>query len=50
MREHSKNWVKYTVVRKFPTGMLWEGAEEKKQKQRTTNARLAYILHVYQAN
>jgi hypothetical protein len=48
MREQSKNWVKYSVVRGFPAGMLWEGMEEKKQKQGTNNARLAYILHVYQ--
>ncbi len=36
------------VVGEFPAGMLWEGMEEKKQKQGTNNARLAYILHVYQ--
>ncbi len=28
--------------------MPWEGAEEKKQTQGTNNARLAYVLHVYQ--
>jgi hypothetical protein len=28
--------------------MPWEGTEEKKQKQGTGNARLAYVLHVYQ--
>ncbi len=50
MKEQSKNWVKYAVVRVFPVGMPWEGTEEKKQKQGTTNARLAYILHMYQAN
>ncbi len=38
----------YTVVRDFPAGMPWEGAEEKKQKQGTNNARLAYVLHVHQ--
>jgi hypothetical protein len=27
--------------------MPWEGAEEKKQKQGTNNARLAYVLHVH---
>jgi hypothetical protein len=48
--EQSKNWVKYMVVSEFPAGMPWEGMEEKKQKQGTTNTRLAYILHVYQAN
>ncbi len=47
-REQSKNWVKYAVVREFPVGMPWKGTEEKKQNQGTTNARLAYILHVYQ--
>jgi hypothetical protein len=35
-------------VRKFPAGMLWEGAEEKKQKQGTNNARLAYVFYIYQ--
>jgi hypothetical protein len=40
-------WLKYAVVREFPAGTLWEGAEEKKQKQGTNNARLAYVLHVY---
>jgi hypothetical protein len=49
-REQSKKWVKCAVIRKFPTGMPWEGTEEKKQKQGTTNTRLAYIWHVYQAN
>jgi hypothetical protein len=28
--------------------MPWEGAEEKKQKQGTNNARLAYVLHVHE--
>ncbi len=28
--------------------MPWEGAEEKKQKQGTNNARLAYILHIHE--
>jgi hypothetical protein len=49
-REQSKNWVKYVVVREFPMGILWEGTEEKKHRQGPTNARLAYILHMYQAN
>jgi hypothetical protein len=39
-REQSRNWVKYAVVREFPVGMPWEGTEEKKQKQGTSNARL----------
>jgi hypothetical protein len=33
-------WLKYAVVREFPAGMPWEGAEEKKQKQVTNKARL----------
>ncbi len=44
----SKKWILYAVVREFPAGMPWEGAEEKKQKQGTNNARLAYVLHVHQ--
>ena len=28
--------------------MPWEGVEEKKQKQGTNNARLAYVLHVHE--
>ncbi len=28
--------------------MPWEGAEEKKQKQGTNNARLAYVLHIHE--
>ncbi len=47
-RSQSKKWITYAVVREFPAGMPWEGAEEKKQKQGTSNARLAYVLHVYQ--
>ncbi len=38
------------MVREFPAGMPWEGAEENKQKQGTSNARLAYVLHVHQPN
>jgi hypothetical protein len=38
----------YAVVREFPAGMPWEGAEEKKQKQGTNSTRLAYVFHVYQ--
>ena len=41
-------WIKYAVVREFPAGMPWEGAEEKRQKQGTNNARLAYVLHVHE--
>ncbi len=40
-------WIKNAVVREFPSGMPWEGVEEKKQKQGTNNARLAYVLHVH---
>ncbi len=47
-REQSKNWIRYTVVKDFPAGIPWEGLEEKKQKQGTSNARLAYMLQVYQ--
>ena len=32
----SKRWISYAVVREFPAGMPWEGAEEKKQKQGTS--------------
>jgi hypothetical protein len=49
-RKKSKNWVKYPVVREFPAGIPWKVTEEKKQKLGATNARLAYILHVYQAD
>jgi hypothetical protein len=43
-----KKWISYAVVREFLAGMPWEGAEEKKQKQGTSNARLAYVLHIHQ--
>jgi hypothetical protein len=43
-----KKWISYAVVREFPAGMPGEGAEEKKQKQGTSNARLAHVLHVHQ--
>jgi hypothetical protein len=46
-REQSNNWIRYAVMRDFPAGMPWEGTEEKKQKQGTSNARLAYGLHVH---
>ncbi len=46
-REQSNNWIRYKVMRDFPAGMPWEGTEEKKQKQGTSNARLAYGLHVH---
>jgi hypothetical protein len=40
-------WLNYAVLREFPAGMPWQGAEEKKQKQGTNNAHLVYILHVH---
>ncbi len=40
--------LKYVVVREYPAGMPWEGAEEKKQKQGTNNTRLAFIFHVHE--
>jgi hypothetical protein len=49
-RSQSKKWILYAVVMEFPAGMPWEGAEEKKQKQETNNARLAYVLHIHQPN
>jgi hypothetical protein len=45
-RRQSK-WLSYAVVQEFPARMPWEGAEEKKQKQGTNNARLVYVLHVH---
>jgi hypothetical protein len=47
-KSQSKNWISYAVVREFPAGMPWEGAEERKQKQGTSNARLAYVFHIHQ--
>jgi hypothetical protein len=47
-KEQSKNWIRYAVVKDFPVGMPWEGLEEKKQEQGTSNARLAYVLQVHQ--
>jgi hypothetical protein len=47
-REQSKNWIRYTVVKDFLAGMPWEGLDKKKQKQGTSNAWLAYVLHVHQ--
>ena len=46
-REQTTNCIRYAVVWDFPAGMPWEGIEEKKQKQGTNNARLAYELHVH---
>jgi hypothetical protein len=47
-REQSKNWIRYAVVIDIPAGMPWEGLDKKKQKQGTSNTRLAYVLHVHQ--
>jgi hypothetical protein len=41
-------WLNYAVLQEFPAGMPWEGAEEKKKKQGTNNARLVYILYVHE--
>jgi hypothetical protein len=41
-------WLKYAVVREYPAGMPWEGAEEKNQKQGTNNARLVFIFNVHE--
>ena len=49
-KSQSKKWISYAVVREFPAGMPWEGAEERKQKQGTSNARLAYVFHIHQPN
>jgi hypothetical protein len=49
-REQSKNWVRFAVVSNYPMGMPWGGIKEKKQKQGTTSACLAYGLHVHQPN
>jgi hypothetical protein len=47
-RTQQENWIKYAVIMEFPAGMPWENAEEKKKKQGTKNARLAYVLQVHQ--
>ena len=46
--DQRKKWIDYAVTREFPPGMPWEDAEEKKKKQGGNNARLAYVLQVYQ--
>jgi len=43
-----QNWINDAVNREFSPGMPWEDAEEKKKKQGGNNARLAYVLQVYQ--
>ncbi len=47
-KSQQENWIKYAVIKKFPAGMPSEDAEEKKKKQGSNNARLAYILKVHQ--
>jgi hypothetical protein len=47
-QRHISKWLKYALVREYPVGMPWEGAEEKKQKQGTNNARLVFIFHVHE--
>ncbi len=47
LKQRQPKWLSYAVVQEFPAGMPWEGAEEKKQKQDTYNARLVYVLHVH---
>jgi hypothetical protein len=49
-KSQSKKWISYAVVRELSAGMPWKGAVERKQKQGTSNARLAYVLHVHQPN
>ena len=36
------------MVREYPAGMPWEGAEEKKQKQGTNNACLVFVFHIHE--
>ncbi len=50
IREQSNNWMRYGVMKEFLVGMPWEGIEKKKQKQGTSNSRLAYRLHVHWPN
>jgi len=47
-KDQRQNWIDYAITREFPKGMSWEDAEEKKKKQGGNNARLAYVLQVYQ--
>jgi hypothetical protein len=49
-KDQRQNWINYAINREFPPGMPWEDAEEKKKKQGGNNARLAYVLQVYQPN
>ena len=47
-QRHISKWLKYAVVREYPAGMPWGGVEEKKQKEGTNNAHLAFIFHVHE--
>ncbi len=47
-KDQHQNWIKYVITREYPPGMPWEDAEEKKKKQGNNNARLVYVLQVYQ--
>ncbi len=35
-KTQQENWIKYTVIKEFPSGMHWEDAEEKKKNKETT--------------
>ena len=49
-KEQCQKWINYAVNREFPPEMPWEDSEEKKKKQGGNNARLAFVLQVYQPN
>ncbi len=46
-RSQSKKWIIYAVVREFPAGMPWEGAEEKSKSKELTAPGWP-MFHVYQ--
>ena len=47
-QRRTSKWLNYAVVREYPAGMPWEGVEEKKQKQGTNNAHLAFVFYVHE--
>ncbi len=47
-KDQRQNWINYAVTREYSPRMPWEDAEEKKKKQGGNNARLVYVLQVYQ--
>ncbi len=49
-KNQRSTWLNYAVIQEFPTGMPWDGAEEKKQKQGTNIAHLAYVLHAHETD